>query len=188
MSLSERNLRPSRNRLDLCRDAFCARNLSGCRSECRWCRLKNSPVSFRRPCFSVVHVTTGARGLHIHVYLSLMPPYGSRTRSPLVDAFSRTHLPPGTPRACQRDSSPGLCGGGPLVRLKLSDLAHPRRSTFDKIVDGDQNALVIFQEQSWKEVTGTEKFVEELRDRKDLIIVRIDGTALLPPLADRCSL
>ena len=48
--------------------------------------------------------------------------------------------------------------------------------TFDKIVDGDQNALVVFQEQSWKEIKDFEKVVQDLRDRADLIIVRVDGT------------
>lgn len=57
----------------------------------------------------------------------------------------------------------------------LSVLRSRMRRTFDKVVDGDLNALVVFQEHSWKEVNGFEKAVEELRDRQDLIIVRIDG-------------
>lgn len=52
-------------------------------------------------------------------------------------------------------------------------LTRPR--TFDKVVDGGENVLVVFQEQSWKEVNGFEKVVDDLRDRKDLLIVRVDG-------------
>lgn len=44
------------------------------------------------------------------------------------------------------------------------------------MVDGGENVLVVFQEQSWKEVNGFEKVVDDLRDRKDLLIVRVDGT------------
>lgn len=48
--------------------------------------------------------------------------------------------------------------------------------TFDKVVDGDLNVLVVFQEQSWKEIKDFEKICEDLRDRRDFLIVRVDGT------------
>jgi len=48
--------------------------------------------------------------------------------------------------------------------------------TFDKVVDGDENVLVVFQEQSWKEIKDFEKVVQDLRERADLVIVRVDAS------------
>jgi len=50
-------------------------------------------------------------------------------------------------------------------------------STFDKVIDGRHHALVLFQEQSWKEPAKFEDVGKEFITAKDIIIAKVDGAS-----------